>query len=294
MTTMPAASPGSDAQPMLGDREFATLARLVHGESGIVLAEAKKGLVVSRLTRRLRDLGLSDFAAYCHLLQSPDGHGEKSRLISALTTNVTKFFREEHHFHRLAATILPGLIDTARAGGRVRLWSAGCSTGEEAYSLAMEVLDLHPDAAACDIRILATDIDAQVLSVATNGLYPDTAVGGIPPKRRMRYFTQTDGQHAVTPSLREIVTFAPLNLVGEWPMRGPFDVIFCRNVVIYFDSATQDHLWQRFAAMMPAGGHLFIGHSERVGRRADRYFEPGGITQYRRKPGAIDAPSGAA
>lgn len=267
---------------MIGDRDFSALARLVHDESGIVLPVSKKGLVVSRLSRRLRELNLPDFRDYCRLLQSENGTDERANLISALTTNVTKFFREDHHFRSLEKQIFPELIERVRRKGRARIWSAGCSTGEEPYSIAMELLDLCPDARTFDIRILATDIDPQVLSFATAGRYSQTAIAGVPAARRARYFKPVDGSHEASQELRELITFAQLNLVGQWPIRGPFDVIFCRNVVIYFDNATQEALWPRFAALIPPSGHLFIGHSERIGRSAERCFSTNGITQYRR------------
>lgn len=273
----------------IGDKEFGILAKLVHEECGIVLADAKKGLVVSRLTRRLRELGLSDFPSYCRLLQSRQGVDERANLISALTTNVTKFFREDHHFRTLEKQVLPSLIEKARGGGRVRIWSAGCSTGEEPFSIAIELLEQCPDAGALDIRILGTDIDPLVLATAQAGKYPDISIAGLPANRRARYFTSSNnssGSSDVTQNLRSLVTFAPLNLIAQWPMRGPFDVIFCRNVVIYFDTATQERLWQRFASLIPAGGHLFIGHSERLGRAAEQQFATAGITQYRRTTAA--------
>jgi chemotaxis protein methyltransferase CheR len=289
MTASFQASFGDSPELSIGDREFATLAKLVHDESGIVLADAKRGLVVSRLTRRLRDLGLRNFAQYCRMVQSEDGADERAKLISALTTNVTKFFREDHHFRSLEKQIYPGLIERARGRGRVRVWSAGCSTGEEPYSLAMELLELCPDAAALDIRILATDIDPHVLATARAGRYSDSAMAGVPAGRRARYFSGSAGTYEATPALKDLITFAPLNLVRHWPIRGAFDVIFCRNVVIYFDSATQEKLWQRFASLIPQGGHLFIGHSERLGRAAERYFATTGITQYRRTDAAVAA-----
>lgn len=283
------ASFGDSPGLSIADKDFFALAKLVHGECGIVLADAKKGLVVSRLTRRLRELDLRDFGQYCRLLQSEQGMDERARLISALTTNVTKFFREDHHFRSLEKQIFPALVEKARRRGRVRIWSAGCSTGEEPYSLAMELLDVCSDALSLDIRILATDIDPQVLARARAGRYTDTAVAGVPASRRSRYLIASNGEFEVVQALRELITFAPLNLVGQWPIRGPFDIIFCRNVVIYFDNATQEVLWQRFAGLIPPSGHLFIGHSERLGRAAERYFATNGITQYRR----TDVPTAA-
>lgn len=273
---------GDGRELVIGDKEFRALAKLVHDDCGIVLSEAKKGLVVSRLARRLRELGLSDFASYCKFVQGPQGEAERGNLVSALTTNVTRFFREEHHFQALERDILPELIARARARGRVRIWSAGCSSGEEPYSIGMQVLDLCPEAADLDFRILGTDIDPNVLATAQAGRYSEAGLEGVSKARRSKYFTPVGGQFQANETLRRLIAFGPLNLMTRWPMRGQFDVIFCRNVVIYFDTATQEQLWQRYAAMMPTGGSLFIGHSERLGRAAEEQFATAGITQYRR------------
>ncbi|MFN3954099.1 MAG: CheR family methyltransferase [Pararhodobacter sp.] len=286
---------GGDARELaIGDKEFRLLAKLVHDECGIVLAEAKRGLVVSRLARRLRELNMADFSGYCRLLQSPQGEAEREHLISALTTNVTRFFREDHHFRALERDILPGLIERARKRGRVRIWSAGCSSGEEPYSIAMELLDQCPDAADLDIRILATDIDPKVIATGQAGIYSEAGLEGVSKARRTRYFSAAPGRPGhfkVADGLRALISFAPLNLIARWPMRGPFDAVFCRNVVIYFDNATQEVLWQRFASIMAPGSHLFIGHSERLGRAAEEQFVTAGITQYRRTAAGAKAPA---
>lgn len=282
LPTVPPREDGRDLE--IDDRTFHALARLVHDMSGIVLTDAKRGLVASRLARRLRLLGLADYAAYFRMVTGDDGTAERSELISALTTNVTRFFREEHHFRALSESVLPPLLSLARSGGRVRLWSAGCSTGEEPYSLAMLLLENCPEAASLDIRILATDLDPAVIARARAARYPDVGNSGVPKPLAARYFfpASEEGFQEVRPALRNLITFAELNLMTHWPMKRDFDIIFCRNVVIYFDAATQDRLWQRFAALLPAGGHLFIGHSERVGQDALSQFQPVGITQYRR------------
>lgn len=282
--------PGQDLA--IDDATFRTIARLVHDVSGIVLTEAKKGLVVSRLARRLRHLGLPDYSAYCRFVESRDGVEERQHLISALTTNVTRFFREDHHFVALQEEILPPLIERARNGGRLRIWSAGCSTGEEPYSLAIRVLEACPDAARYDIRILATDLDPAVIARARSGRYPDIHRNGVPKSLEEKYFRRPDAENnfEVSGDLRRLITFAELNLMGDWPMSRSFDIIFCRNVVIYFDAETQDRLWQRFAALLPPGGHLFIGHSERVGREAQTLLVSAGITQYRRTEAPSDLP----
>lgn len=281
-------------QPALSDADFAALARLVREDSGIHLPPSKRGLVLSRLSKRLRALGLEDFGAYCRHLKTPSGAEERGRLISALTTNVTRFFREDHHFAVLREKVLPPLLENATRGRRVRLWSAGCSSGEEPYSIAITILDLMPDAARHDIRVLATDIDPQVVATARAGVYPATALEPLTPEQRRRYFVPEGtgggpGSMAVAAAPRGLITFGVLNLIGEWPFRGPFDVIFCRNVVIYFDAATQERLWRRYADLLCAEGHLFIGHSERLSRSAEPLFASQGVTHYRKRPAGAAA-----
>ncbi|MCC5989065.1 MAG: protein-glutamate O-methyltransferase [Pararhodobacter sp.] len=283
-----AAGPGA-----ISDGDFALLARIVREDSGINLTPGKKGLVVSRLAKRLRHLSLPDIAAYCQYLQSAAGADERAQLVSCLTTNVTSFFREAHHFRALRDEVLPGLLATARSGGRVRLWSAGCSTGQEPYSLAMTILEAMPDAARHDIRILATDIDPQVVEKARAGIYPEAELAQLGPERLRRWVRTAEGardQGRITEAPRALISFSTLNLIGPWPMRGRFDVIFCRNVVIYFDAETQAGLWHRYARLLPEGGELFIGHSERVSRDMQPYFSNAGITRYRRNAKPLPAP----
>ena len=188
-------------------------------------------------------------------------------LLAALTTNVTRFFREPHHFDHLRDKLLPQLMQTAQNGGRVRLWSAACSSGEEPYSMALTLLDRYPEAGRYDVRILATDIDPNIVKKAKVGLYRDEAVTTIPPKLRERWL-RPEQQHgekfwSVGAEARALISFNKLNLIGDWPMKGRFDVIFCRNVVIYFEEATQVFLWNRFKTMLNPDGRLYIGHSER-------------------------------
>lgn len=267
------------------DADFAVIARRAHRDFGLHLPATKKDLVYSRLIKRLRHLGLKDFRSYCEHLEAPDGEAERAELLCALTTNVTHFFREEHHFAHLRDTVLPPLVQAARKGGRVRLWSAGCSAGQEPYSLAFTVLDLCPEADRLDIRILATDIDPVILSKAERGVYPLAELKAIPERLRDRFVERLSGEDqgfSIAAQARSLVRFGVLNLMQDWPMRGPFDAIFCRNVAIYFDKETQDRLWHRFAGLLPEGGHLFIGHSERVAGRAEGMFRPVAVTTYRR------------
>ena len=287
------AAEGPAGAAQMGEAEFAAIARHIHRETGIVITTAKRSMLVSRLSRRLRLLGLDSFAAYAALLGSPDGADEREALITAITTNVTGFFREPHHFKALA-DLLPDLLARARAGGRVRLWSAGCSTGQEAYSIAATILDQAPDAGRYDLRILATDIDAAVIDEARRGLYGGRALGDrlpAPMTRLLRRQAEPDS-YAIDDSARALIRFEVLNLQHPWPFQGRFDVIFCRNVVIYFDRDTRVRLWTRFADRMPEGGMLFLGHSERMDPKIDALFAPCGLTQYRRTGVAATAVAG--
>ena len=271
------------------DAQFDMIARLARQEAGLVIAPEKAPMVFARLGRRMRATGQSDIAAYCRLLESDAGAEERRHLIYALTTNVTSFFREKHHFDYLEAEVLPALSDRLAAGGRVRFWSAGCSTGMEPYSLAMIALDRLGADASGDFRILATDLDPNVLTVARRGRYPAAALDKLPQGYLDRFFRPAADEpdsYDVAPDVRAPVRFRQLNLLEAWPMRGTFDAIFCRNVVIYFDQETQRALWPRFAAACAPGGHIFLGHSERLQADAAHTFTAVATTTYR-----LDAPS---
>lgn len=274
---------GGDGTFDLSEAEFASISARIHRETGIVIGAAKRSMLISRLAHRLRHLGLADFGAYTRLLDSPDGEAERRALVSAITTNVTQFFREPHHFDALAE-LTPALIQRAKAGGRVRLWSAGCSTGQEAYSIAATLFEKAPDIDRYDLRILATDIDAQVIACAREGVYDKRLIGENPPAILRRHLEDRPDTEQVCMSqkLRTILRFEVLNLLDPWPFQGRFDVIFCRNVVIYFDAETRYDLWRRFAGRTVTDGLLFLGHSERMDMRLEPFFAPCGITQYRR------------
>ncbi len=203
-------------------------------------------------------------------------------MLRALTTNVTRFFREPHHFEHLRTTVLPPLLAAARAGGRVRLWSAACSNGQEPYSLGLTVLDLLPNAAELDVRVLATDIDTDMVAAGRAGHYDADALSPVPAPLRSRWFRPAGDGMEAGPELRRLVQFRELNLIGAWPMRGGFDAIMCRNVAIYFDADTQALVWSRFAPLLAPGTHLYIGHSERLSGPAAAGFVPAGTTIYRR------------
>ena len=268
--------------PALSDHHFDKLARIVRQDSGIVLTTAKRSLLEARLNRRLRSLSLRDYGAYCRQLEGSDGIKERRHLLSAVTTNVTAFFREAHHFDALATEILPPLINAAKAGARIRLWSAACSSGEEAYSIAMTLLELFPDAARHDLRILATDIDPQMVARAESGRYAAMTLHPLGAKRLLRFFRRDGDDYVAGPELRTIIRFAELNLHDSWPFSGQFNLVFCRNAVIYFDASARRRLWCRFARQISPGGELFIGHSERLDGPAANLFDPAGATRFRR------------
>jgi chemotaxis protein methyltransferase CheR len=263
--------------------DFFRIASILHADAGIALQDAKATLVYSRLAKRLRALGLESFRDYCALIADGEaGVGERRHMLAALTTNVTRFFREPHHFEHLKTKVLPSLLARARAGGRVRLWSAGCSAGHEPYSMALTVLSLEPQAADFDIRILATDIDTTVLAQGRRGVYDAAAAAPIPADLRARWMDSApQGAWSAGDAMRRLVAFRELNLIGPWPIKGLFDVIFCRNVVIYFEDASQARIWERFRPALAPEGRLYIGHSERMDGPAASAFVSDGLTTYR-------------
>jgi chemotaxis protein methyltransferase CheR len=272
---------------VLSSREFERIRELVREHTGIALSEAKRELVYGRLARRLRALQLPGFADYIELLERPDPV-ELEEFTNAITTNLTAFFREPHHFEYLAAKALPAISARAAAPKRMRIWSCACSTGEEPYSIAIVLREHERLLAGIDVRILATDLDSSVLATGAAGVYPAARLQAITPTRARRFFRlgtgSRQGQVRVEPAVRELITFKQLNLMQEWPMRGPFDAIFCRNVIIYFDKATQRVLFERMAALQRPGDLLFLGHSESLYRVSEHYGLIG-HTIYRRLEG---------
>lgn len=282
----------SDRREAIVDGEFAfttqdfkRIAALLYDLAGISLPDSKATLVYSRLAKRLRNLGMRSFTEYCAFVASDKGHDESQEMLRALTTNVTRFFREPHHFDDLRANVLEPIADQVRAGRRLRLWSAASSSGQEPYSMAFTVLSVWPNAADLDIRILGTDIDTNVLATGRAAVYDETLLEGIPANLRGQYFERDPADRRswrVCEAARSLVAFRELNLNGpSWPMKGPFDAIFCRNVVIYFDEPTQERVWSRFAPLLAPGGRLYVGHSERVGASVTA-FESCGLTAYRK------------
>ncbi len=279
----------------LAASEFRALRDLIFEKSGITLSDSKTQLVASRLARRLRARGLDSYGAYYDLVirRDPDG-AELREMLNAITTNKTDYFREKHHFDFLTNKLLPRFIEQGRTGGqrRLRVWSAACSTGEEPYTLAMVILSAFPPGGQYGLDLLATDLDTQVLARAAAGIYPEEAIEPVPADLQRSYFRRGTGANAgkvrVSDSLREMVTFRQLNFIEKpWPVQGPFDVIFCRNVMIYFNTDTQHSIVESFAERLRPGGHLFIGHSETL-NGLNHLYEPLGGTIYRRRGG--DAP----
>jgi chemotaxis protein methyltransferase CheR len=268
-----------------GAEDFRRIAAALHAASGIALPDSKATLVYSRLAKRLRALGLENFRDYCALIAGADGVDELQRMVVALTTNVTRFFREPHHFEHLKTELLPSLLVGARKGAPVRIWSAGCSNGQEPYSIALTILSMMPDAADHDVRILATDIDTKMIAEGRAGLYSDQVLDPVPADLRTRWFEREAGGWRACDTLRRLVVFNELNLMGEWPMRRPFQAIFCRNVVIYFEEATQSRVFARFVPLMAPDARLYIGHSERLCGEAGTRFSTDGVTTYRLKGG---------
>lgn len=268
-----AAAPiGADA-PAVAAREFAfseidfqTLAELAHEHAGIALSDSKRNLVYSRLSRRLRTLGLNSFRKYCEFLAA--NPSEIKNFINAISTNHTKFFRETHHFEHFRTHVAVPFAQLAarNARARLRIWSAGCSSGEEPYTIAVVLAREIGDFAAHDARILATDIDTDILTKALRGEFAVGAIDDV-PKAYRGFFAQTAAEGAeakavIDENIRSLVTFRRLNLMEPWPFRGSFDAIFCRNVMIYFNAPTKAALVKRFAQQLKHGGWLYLGHSE--------------------------------
>lgn len=266
------------------DRDFLALRTLIKELTGISLADSKRELVYGRISRRIRQLGLESFAQYRRLLES-ESSAELVEFCNAMTTNLTAFFREPHHFEYLREQLLERRREDPRASRRLRIWSAACSSGEEAYSIAMTVCESLPDLRRWDVKILATDIDSAILARAEQGLYGPTRVKGLDAGLLHRHFTvdeeQGEPQYRAGADISSLITFKRLNLMHELPMRGPLDAIFCRNVIIYFDKETQKSLFERIARLQRPGDLLFLGHSESLFKVCDDYTLIG-KTIYRR------------
>lgn len=273
--------PAFAGEAELGRAEFDAIAEIMHSDARIKLTAAKTTLVHSRLSRRLREHGLATFRDYVRLVQQDPA--ERAAMVVALTTNHTHFFREAHHFDHLRDKVLPALKSKAPGSG-VRIWSAGCSSGEEVYTIAMCLLGTDRASAAwtrgSDVRLLATDLSPPVVEAAAKGLYAPSAAEGVPLPYRRQWMRETPSGFQMAEEARDLVTARVLNLFGPWPMRRQFDVIFCRNVMIYFDDDAKAELEMRLVDQLAPGGHLYIGHSERLIGAGQRGMESCGQTIY--------------
>lgn len=256
------------------DKEFRFISKLVGERTGIVLSDAKRQMVYGRLSRRLRQLKLSKFSDYCDLLTSGDEH-ELVEFTNAITTNLTAFFRENHHFEFLKTRVIPEVMRKNAMSKRIRVWSAGCSSGEEPYSIAMCLREMIPRNSGWDVKVLATDLDSNMVNRGKNGIYTSERVEGLDERRLKKWVNRGKESNSdkvrMHPELREMITFKQLNLMHDWPMKGPFDFMFCRNVVIYFNKDTQRELFERYANILADNAYLFIGHSESLNKVSDRF-----------------------
>jgi chemotaxis protein methyltransferase CheR len=252
----------------ISPRDFKRVADALYAHCGINLGDSKKQLVSARLAKRVRTTGAGSYGQYLdNVLSAPDSE-EFTTFVDSLSTNLTSFFREADHFTYLKTTLLPRIVAQRGSTTRsLRAWSAGCSTGEEPYTIMITLLESLPQSASWDIKLLATDLSTRVLSKAAAGVYESERVASVSPQLKAKYFEPRklgDGESAfaVTPVLRERIAFRYLNLMEPWPFTGPFDFIFCRNVMIYFDKQTQEKLVNRYYECLAPGGVLFTGHSE--------------------------------
>lgn len=274
----------SDREFPMTESDFEHIKDLAKQRTGIELGEHKKEMIYSRIVRRIRVLGFTDFRRYLNYLEE-NPEAELTNFINSITTNLTSFFRESHHFDYLKGTVIPALLNEKKSTRRIRIWSAGCSTGEEPYSIAMTLHSgLNKD--QWDAKILATDLDTNVLAHGRAGVYSTERIGGLDPDLVKKYFVGgsrgvNGDTMEVKDTLKSLITFNRLNLLGDWPMKGRFDVIFCRNVVIYFSKDTQRELFDRYANMLEPNGYLFIGHSESL-HGVSKRFESVGRTIYRK------------
>lgn len=279
----------------ISDDLFLLFAKLIYDFAGIRLSDTKKTLVTSRFQKRLRTLGLSGYNEYYKLVKSDED--ERIMMLNSITTNTTKFFRENHHFEYLRDTLIPRLLESRRAKKEIRIWSAGCSSGEEPYSIAISICEAFREAfpngdqsnlfCGWDVKILATDISTNVLATAQRGLYGlEQIPEGLPNELMQRYFLKGNnvysGSIAVKEKLKQGISFRRLNFKDAvYPFSRKFDLIFCRNVMIYFDEEMKSHVLKKFHNHVAHDGHLFLGHSETM--FGNSLFSPVHITVYARQ-----------
>jgi chemotaxis protein methyltransferase CheR len=259
---LPLSTPEPQREFVFSHADFVGLARVAYDYAGISLSEAKRNLLYSRLSRRLRVLGFDTFADYrAYLDETPR---EIENFINSISTNHTRLFRESHHFDHLRASVIQPFVADLKRGRaqRLRVWSAGCSSGEEPFTISAVICKELPDAERYDVRILATDIDTEVLRKAERGEFVVSSTDELPPAYSALFRDGSGGTVVAEAKMRALIAFRRLNLMESWPFRGPFDAIFCRNVMIYFDGPTKAKLIDRFIQCIRPGGWLYIGHSE--------------------------------
>ena len=266
----------------MSDVVFSKICDLAKEQAGLQITSKKRALVQSRISKRLRETQVRSFECYLKNITSGSMPDELTNMISALTTNVSSFFREPHHFTEFEEKIIPEIEKKLASDQRVRIWSAGCSSGQEPYSIAMILHHNISNIYTKDIKILATDIDINILKEAKLGRYDEQFSKEIPERFRHNYekVSGSKSSFSIIDPVKELISFRQLNLLSDWPMRLPFTSIFCRNVVLYFDEHTQQLLWPRFRQNLSLGGTFFLGHSERISNPQSIGFEPSGVTQY--------------
>lgn len=277
------AFPGVSEQ-VYSRKDFEAIRAMIYSQAGIVLPPGKSTLVYSRIAPLVRESNAGTFGAYIQRIQNDPVEARKA--VCALTTNHTFFWREPHHFEYFRDHIRAGLIERLARGGAVRIWSAGSSSGEEVYSLVMTLLGTDPRESRMilesDIAILASDLADHALAKARAAQYDAEAVEPLPADLRAKWVKLNGGVASIVPEAANLVRFRTLNLLGQWPIKRQFDLIFCRNVMIYFDQPTRETLISRFADQLVSRGHLFIGHSERVSGPAEAYLDLVNLTTYRK------------
>ncbi|MCY1125363.1 chemotaxis protein [Frigidibacter sp. RF13] len=258
---------------------IAAISRRVEEEAGLLLPPSRYPMIEARLKRRLARLDLGSYRDYLRLIDGPDGATERATLLGLLTTHVSHFFREPHHFQMMRDRLLPPLIAEAQAGRKLRFWSAGGAAGQEAYSLALTLLDLVPNAALLNIEILATDLDAAQTARAARAHYPTAALAEIPPPFR-QHCLPSSGGFTLSDSVRGLVRCRTQNLHADWQAEPPFHAILCRNVLIYFEPKARERLISRFAGALTNGGWLLLGHADRMTGPAAAHLNALGQTVY--------------
>jgi chemotaxis protein methyltransferase CheR len=270
----------ADPDGELTESDFRMIADIIHREAGIVVREHKQAMVRGRLARRVRELGLGSISDYCNRLKGSDLAVELPGLLNALTTNHTAFYREEHHFVHLEQIALPALNTGTE---RLRVWCAAASSGEEPYTIAATLHACLGEQRVRDCLILATDIDSNVIAAAQEGVYPHSGLARLNDQQRHRLKATPQGhdQVRIDASLRSMLRFRQLNILEDWPFKGPFQIIFCRNMLIYFDQQTKSNVISRMVQMLAPGGYLYLGHSEALPHSVSG-LQACGRTTYRR------------